>query len=419
MLRAGDGHTWNVRLRHRRSQTAVGPNLVSPMIRAVFLIAQSLLLCLAGYNAVTALWGWRNRVPATRGARQRRLRVVIPAHDEEAVIGRVLADLAASDYPLEQVSLWVLADRCTDATIDVASAAGAQVADRRDGTSGKGAALAWYLGQRPLDPDESLVVFDADNRLGPDVLGKIADELDAGHDAVQCYLDVANPDDSLLAEASALSYWAGNRMVQLARSNLGWSADLGGTGMAFSGDLVEEVGGFGDALTEDHDFGVRVVLAGRRVEWLHDVRIHDEKPTSLGVTVRQRARWMSGRRTAGRTHFANLLRAGNLAALDQALRLVQPGRMFVALVSGILTAASALTGSSFLLPWPVWGTATVIQVLEPIPFLARDGVPARRLFRYPLLVVLAALWLPVRILSRRVDDWYHTPHGEVGMKSRP
>ncbi|MEX2250471.1 MAG: glycosyltransferase family 2 protein [Acidimicrobiia bacterium] len=384
------------------------------MLRAVSLIAQSLLLWLAGYNAVTALWGWRNRVPAPKGVRQRKLRVVIPAHDEEAVIGRVLGDLAASDYPLEKVSLWVLADRCTDMTIDVASGAGAHVADRHDGASGKGAALAWYLGRHPLAPDESLVVFDADNRVGPDVLGRVADELDAGHGAVQCYLDVVNPDDSLLAEASALSYWAGNRMVQLARSNLGWSADLGGTGMAFSADLVEEVGGFGDSLTEDQEFGARVVLAGRRVEWLHDVKVHDEKPTSLGVTVRQRARWMSGRRAAGRAHFANLLRAGNPAALDQALRLVQPGRMFVALISGILTAVSAFTGSSFLLPWPVWGTATVIQVLEPLPFLARDGVPARRLFRYPLLVVLAALWLPIRVLSQRVDDWYHTPRKEMG-----
>jgi hypothetical protein len=53
-------------------------------------------------------------------------------------------------------------------------------------------------------------------------------------------------------------------------------------------------------------------------------------------------------------------------------------------------------------------------VLEPIPFLARDGVSARRLFRYPLLVVLAALWLPVRVLSQRVDAWYHTPHGDTG-----
>ena len=287
------------------------------------------------------------------------------------------------------------------------------MAERTEGPPGKGAALAWYLDLHPLDPEEALVVFDADNRLGPEVLGRIADELDAGHKAVQCYLDVANPDGSLIAEASALSYWAANRMVQLARSNLGWSADLGGTGMALTADLLERVGGFGNSLTEDQELGARIVLAGERVEWLHDVRIRDEKPESIAVTVRQRARWMSGKRATRRAYLGDLVRSGKPAALDQALRLVQPGRMFVALVSGVLTVLAVFTGPSWLIPWQVWGVATAIQVLEPIPFLARDGVPARRLVRYPLLIVLAALWLPIRLLSQRVGGWYHTPHGET------
>jgi cellulose synthase/poly-beta-1,6-N-acetylglucosamine synthase-like glycosyltransferase len=383
------------------------------MLQSAFLAAQALLLGLIGYNAVTALWGWRNRIPAIRGSRERFLRVVVPAHDEGRVISGILGDLARSSYPANRVEIWVLADRCTDDTTRIANDGGVSVAERRDGVPGKGAALAWYLRHYPLDSEEALVVVDADNRLGPEVLGRMADELDAGHQAVQCYLDVANSDGSLIAEASALSYWAGNRMVQLARSNLGWSADLGGTGMAFTGDLIERVGGFGYSLTEDQELGARIVLAGQRVEWLHDVRIHDEKPISVAVTVRQRARWMSGKRAARRAHLGDLVRSGKPMALDQALRLVQPSRMFVALLSGVLTALAVFTGSSWLFPWQVWGVATAIQVLEPIPFLARDGVPSRRLVRYPLLIVLAALWLPIRVLSRRVGDWYHTPHGDA------
>jgi cellulose synthase/poly-beta-1,6-N-acetylglucosamine synthase-like glycosyltransferase len=338
--------------------------------------------------------------------------VVVPAHDEATVIAGILTDLTQADYPVDQMEIWVIDDRSSDHTTEVATGHGANVARRQVGPAGKGPALAWYLEQHPLEPDETLVVFDADNRIGPEVLARISDELDAGHDAVQCYLDVANPDGSVISEASALSYWAGNRMVQLARSNLGWSADLGGTGMALTADLLAQVGGFGESLTEDQELGVRIVLAGHRVEWLHDVRIRDEKPTSIGVAVRQRARWMSGKRAARRSHLGDLIRVGSPVALDQAVRLVQPGRTFVALVSGVLVGLSAIVPSGWLLPWPVWGAATAIQVLEPIPFLARDGVPARRLLRYPLLVVLAALWIPIRALSSRADDWYHTPHGE-------
>lgn len=378
------------------------------MLRLVVHSAQVCLIALAAYNAITALWGWPDRVPAREGPRRRPLRVVIPAHDEESVVGLALADIALSEHPSKEV--WVLADRCQDSTAEMARNAGAEVAERSNGPDGKGAALAWYLDQHPLRPEETLVVFDADNRVPPDTLTRIADELDAGHSVVQCYLDVANPEGSLIAEASALSYWAGNRMVQLARSNLGWSADLGGTGMAFTAEALKDVGGFAATLTEDQELGARLVLAGRRVVWLHDVRIKDEKPESVSVAVRQRARWMAGKRAAVRKHFFPLIRTGNMSALDHALRLVQPGRSFVALLSGIFTVAALATGSGWLLPWPVWAAATAVQVLEPIPFLAREGVPARRLVRYPLLALVAALWIPIRLVSRRVEGWYHTPH---------
>ena len=381
------------------------------MARFVAIALQVLLLLLIAYNAITALWGWRNRRPASRGERLRILRVVIPAHNEESVIEGVLADLGDSDYTPSHLRLWVLVDRCTDRTSELATEAGALVAERQDGPTGKGSALAWYLREHPLDPDESLIVFDADNRVGSDVLGRISDELDAGHSAIQCYVDPANPGSSLIARASALSYWAGNRMVQLARSNLGWSADLGGTGMAFTSELLDQVGGFTESLTEDQELGARIVLAGHRIEWLHDLKIKDEKPTSVHVTVRQRARWMSGRRATRRAYFSRLMRAGTPASVDQALRLIQPGRTFIAFLSGAMTLLAAFTNSTHLLPWSVWCIASVVQVLEPVPFLARDQVPRRYFLSYPLLMVLAVLWLPIRVLSHRVSSWYHTPHG--------
>ncbi len=386
------------------------------MLRVLTRTAQAILLTIAAYNAVVALWGWKNRTPAEVGARRRRLRVVIPAHNEESVIAGILQDLGSDPYPAVEVV--VLADRCTDSTVTMALDSGALVAERTDGEGGKGAVLSWYVDEHPLVDDEALVVFDADNRIPADALSRIADELDAGHDIVQCYLDVENPDGSALATASAMSYWAGNRMVQLARDNLGWSCDLGGTGMAFTGEALDRIGGFGTSLTEDQETGVRAALSGLRVAWLHDVRIRDEKPTDLATTVRQRSRWMSGKREVARRNLRQLWAAAvaqrSLGLLDQGLRLVQPGRSFVALLSGLLAALAVATRSRLLFsPW-VWIGATAGQFLQPIPFLLRDGVPARYVIRYPFLALLAALWVPIRLASSRVKgDWFHTPHGEA------
>lgn len=374
------------------------------MLRGLLYGAEALLLALVLWNLVTALAGWRNQQPAPVGKRTRRFRIVIPAHDEETVIGHLLADLAAQDHPHHRV--WVLADRCTDRTAHFARRAGASVAERTDGPDGKGAALSWYFESRPLEADEALVVLDADNRVPGDLLTSFSDELDAGHQAIQAYLDVSNPDASPLATASALSYWASNRMVQLARTNLGWTADLGGTGMCLTREAYSAAGGFGTSLVEDQEMGVRLFVAGIPVRWLHYVRVRDEKPVTSGVAVRQRSRWVAGRAEVASRWVGPLLRMRSMAAFDLALRLRQPSRMGVALISAAL-AVGAVVG----LPVSAWLWATVagIQVLAPLPFLARDGVAARYLFRYPVLVLLPILKVPARLVRQR--GWYHTPHG--------
>lgn len=76
-----------------------------------------------------------------------------------------------------------------------------------------------------------------------------------------------------------------------------------------------------------------------------------------------------------------------------------------------LAGAAGLRRRRWLLAWPVWAGATAVQVLLPPVFLARDGVPGRYLLRYPLVTVVAALWVPVRVLSSRSRvHWFHTPH---------
>jgi cellulose synthase/poly-beta-1,6-N-acetylglucosamine synthase-like glycosyltransferase len=379
------------------------------MLQIAALAAQALLVALIAYNLITAIPGWRNPPPPPVAKRRIKLRVVVPAHNEEAVIGRLLDDLGQQDYSPQQVSIWVLADRCTDGTAEVARSKAA-VAERLDGADGKGAALAWYLEQNPLDPDETLIIIDADNRVPAGLLSRIADEIDAGASAVQVYLDTANPDSSRTATAAALSYWASNRMVQLARHNLGWPVDLGGTGMALTAGALDAVGGFGSSLTEDQELGARLALAGHAVRWVHDVRIHDEKPRSVGVAVRQRSRWATGRSKVARTYLGELIRSRQPGTTDLAFRLVQPGRTFLALVTAVLFVVAVAWPGEYLLSWPLWLTLALIQLLAPLPFLVRDGVESRYLAKYPLVTIIGLLYLPARIVARFGRGWYHTPH---------
>ncbi|HSM02049.1 MAG TPA: glycosyltransferase family 2 protein [Acidimicrobiia bacterium] len=384
------------------------------MVRALAISGQVLLLALVGYNLLVAAAGWRRPRSTMITGSRRRMLVVIPAHDEESVVGRVVADVAASRYPEEAMQVWVIADRCSDRTASVAREAGARVAERTSGEGGKGAALAWFLDSGLAGPHEAVAVFDADNRVPPDLLARFDDRLEGTTDAVQAYLDVTDPGTSWVAQASALSYWASNRMVQLARHNLEWPVDLGGTGMCLTREALDSVGGFADSLVEDQDLSVRLALAGLRVGWLHEVRVRDEKPSRAAVAIRQRARWARGRRRTARSHFGPLLRAAirrrSWGLADLAIRLVQPSRTLVAAVSAALALLAALVSSDLLLPWGVWLAAALGQFIAPIPFLARDGVPGRWIVRYPLLALLAILWIPVQVVSRLTSGWHRTPH---------
>ncbi|MBT8216537.1 MAG: glycosyltransferase [Acidimicrobiia bacterium] len=380
------------------------------MLRLLLLVSQVLVAALAGYNLFVALWGLRDQAVIRRGQRKRRVRVVIPAHNEAAVIGTLLADLAAQTYPADLTRVVVLADRCTDGT--VAAAASVEVAERSSGPDGKGPAIAWYLAEQPLAPDESLVILDADNQIPPDFLAGMVDALDNGFDAAQAYVDSSNPDESWLATASALSYWASSRMVQLARHNLGWTPDLGGTGTAFAPTATWVLGTPSGVLTEDSEQAARLAQSGHRIGWLHTVRVYDQKPVSMSVAMKQRARWMSGKRSVARSHRLGLIsqavRRRSWGLIDLVIRQSQPGRTFMVGIAVLLAVFSLFT--DLLWPWWVWGGLALIQVLAPLVFLMRDRVPARYLWRYPLLAVFGLVWVPVRLMSARVRGWYHTPH---------
>jgi glycosyltransferase involved in cell wall biosynthesis len=81
--------------------------------------------------------------------------VVIPCHQEEKTIGKVIADFRRA---LPQAALYVYDNNCTDATADIARQAGAIV--RREKRQGKGFVVASMLEQ--VDAD-ILVMVDGDD----------------------------------------------------------------------------------------------------------------------------------------------------------------------------------------------------------------------------------------------------------------
>ena len=90
-----------------------------------------------GYNPLRA---------PNSGAPTRRLDVLIPAHDEELLVGRCVASLLEQTYPRHLFRVLVIADNCSDGTAAVAALAGATAMVRDEPAArGKGHALRWAM----------------------------------------------------------------------------------------------------------------------------------------------------------------------------------------------------------------------------------------------------------------------------------
>ena len=231
-----------------------------------------------------------------------RFLVLVPAHNEEKVIGDMIRNLQAMDYPAELYDFYIIADNCTDSTAEVARSLGAHVLvhekDGPDAPTGKPIALKAALealGDYAARYD-LLMIFDADNLIDTNMFREVNSQfLDKGRpDLIQCYLGAKNKSGAV-AWFYYTSYTVTNRFFQLAKHRLGLNCSVGGTGYAITTSYLKERGGWTTAsLTEDIEIQVEATLDGRRILWNHNTRVYDEKPTSFRASVRQKTRWAQG-----------------------------------------------------------------------------------------------------------------------------
>ena len=226
-----------------------------------------------------------------------RFMAIIPAHNEEAVVGNLIESLKNQNYDKDLYDIYVIADNCTDNTAQVAKEAGAIVYKRFDETKKtKGYALDWFLKQKIEEnaPYDAFFIFDADNIVHPDFIKNMNKKLCQGEDVVQGYRDIKNPTDSWITAGYALFYWSMHRFYHLARYNLGLSPLLNGTGFMVKFDVVKPQGWDTVTLTEDIEFSLKRIIKGKRLGWATDAICYDEQPVGFKQSWSQRSRWTVG-----------------------------------------------------------------------------------------------------------------------------
>lgn len=311
--------------------------------------------------------------------------ILVPAHNEEMLIGKILHSLAALDYPADRHDIHIIADNCTDRTADIARAAGVYVHERTNTEKrGKGYALAWAF-EKLMHSDmhyDAYVVLDADAIVDPDFLTAFSRGMARGALALQSHNAVLNAAES---ETSALRWLAlslVNYIRPLGRNVWGGSSTLTGNGMCLTHEMLTRHPWLAFGLAEDYQYYLSIVSSGEKVMFVPDANVRSVMPTTARQLKTQDIRWesldpdaSSSQRRIGWGLFCEGIRHHSWVRLDALAELLTPplsvlagGCVLVLVAAVVLDAplqiilAALLTcallvyvGSAFVLLRPPWG----------------------------------------------------------------
>jgi cellulose synthase/poly-beta-1,6-N-acetylglucosamine synthase-like glycosyltransferase len=380
----------------------------------------------SGYLALLAVGAVLPRRRSSEDSGQRvlpRLAVVIPAHNEEILLPRLLASLRAQSYPSDLFQVHVLADNCSDSTATVASAYGAIIHERHDqDRPGKGQAIAWLLPQL-LELDAHAFVFiDADSKVDANFLEAIAGHLAAGCEVLQTSYRVAEPDSSPLRSLRAMAFALMHELRGRGKSRFGISAGIWGNGVVFSRTVLAKIGWSSFSSVEDAEQHLRLVLAGHSVQFVSEASVHGDMPDGFRAARSQQVRWEAGRLA--------LLRRYGLRMARRAVTSLDPGAA-CALLEVALPPLSVLVAMQLITVVLAIGLGgTTADMLSAAAFaglcfyaiagLRFSGLRARSYFAllYAPSYIIWKVLLYARELTRQTDSaWVRTTRDRSGTKA--
>lgn len=303
----------------------------------------------AMHLGLLAIASWWYREPVDGSADPIGFLVLIPAHNEERLIGAgleaIMADLRDRDTVL------VVADRCTDRTAEIARAHGAAVLERgADETPGRAAARQAGLDYACRLSWDAVLMLDADSVIEPGFFDACERAMVPGVDAVQARSE-SRPGRSVAQEAALAAFTVQGITIPRGRDRLGVSVRLRGTGMAIRREiaLAHE---FRAPASEDLFFTLDLLLDGVRCRHVDRARLRSQGESAWGSFGRQKLRYEAGRMMAARQYaprlLARALRARDASCFEAAWFLVSPPFATAASMLLVASALAAISGSATL-----------------------------------------------------------------------
>jgi len=358
--------------------------------------------------------------------------IMIPAHNEELLLGDVLEQLKNLSYPKEFWQVLVVADNCEDETAAIAVKSGFNVVERfNDVDRGKGQALNWAIANElPKYDCDAVVVMDADSTLNPDFLWFMNEKLKEGHLALQAYYKVQNPRDSWRTSLMEIAFAAFHFLRSLGRMRLNASSGLKGNGMCLTKSILEQHGYPAFSVVEDLELALFYLTNDIKVEFVSGAQVAGQMVSNSSDSDTQRRRWEGGRFDLIKEWCPKLLekfkKERKFAQIDGIMELLIPPFSILIVIgfAGLLISLvmpfndGRIFASVVKSSWLISCIIFVGYIIGGMVLIKADMFLYKRLLFAPIYVFWKMLtygkMLMLKIFKKGDGEWVRTGRHEMG-----
>ena len=355
---------------------------------------------------------------------------LICGRDEEAVIGDLIDSIHGQDYDQSLLTIFVMADNCSDRTAEVARSHGAVVYTRKNlDLIGKGYALQelrQHISNDYPDGFDAYFVFDADNVLTPNYVTEMNKCFCAGNDVITSYRNSKNFGQNFVTMGYGVWFLHEASFLNHPRKILGVSCNVSGTGFMFSRKVAEEIVDWPyHLLTEDIEFSADRITHGKKISYCPHAEFFDEQPTKLRTTWRQRMRWARGYLQVIRHYGAKLIKGifkGSFACFDMSMNIMPAYILTIASIAlnVILAILGTIIGEDIMIAvWSIlrlvgsaFGAVFLMGAIAVITDWKRIRMSTwKKILSMLYFPFYMATYIPIAVAAIFIrSEWKHIPH---------
>jgi glycosyltransferase involved in cell wall biosynthesis len=201
--------------------------------------------------------------------------VIIPTHNRQASLKRLIDTLQGQAYPVEQMEVIVVADGCSDGTVEMLQSYSPAVPMRFIGQPGQGAAVARNQGAAAAK-GRLLLFLDDDVEASPCLVGAHVHAHHQPNRVVIGYLSSLLKNQSGFFQIKLRAWWEEKFHMMRRPGHRSTYEDLFSGNFSVAAELFKRSGGFDPTFRyrEDYELGVRLIQAGGNFTLAMDALAH-------------------------------------------------------------------------------------------------------------------------------------------------